>query len=42
MEREKIVAKDVNNKGLTPKYANNSYNSTAKKQTIQPKNEQKT
>ena len=33
---------DATNKGLTPKYTNNSYNSTAKMQTTQMKNGQKT
>ena len=42
MEWKKIVSNDATNKGLSLKYANNLYNSTAKNATTQWKNGQKT
>ena len=39
---EKIVSNDATDKGLSLKYTNNLYNSTAKKPTTQWKNGQKT
>ena len=42
MEWEKIVSNDATEKGLSLKYTNNLYNSTAKKPTTHLKNGQKT
>ena len=40
-EWEKIFVNNATDKDLTPKYTNNSCNSTTKKQTTQFKNEKK-
>ena len=42
VEWKKIVSNNATDKSLISKYRNNSYNSTAKKPTIQLKNGQKT